>query len=232
MNVSLVSVVLPVHNQADHIGCVVDEYRSALAGMEAEYEILLVVNGCRDQSAGVCELLADQDCHIRTFLLAEPGWGRAVRFGIGHSRGDLICYTNSARTSAKNLVLLMLYATIYPETVVKGARKIRESFVRRLGSLLYNLECRALFDLATWDINGTPKVFPRRFGKLLELQQDGDLVDLEFNVICRRERYPVVDIPIFSSRRQGGKSTTSFRSAYRMYLGAYRLMRQTGSIPP
>ena len=44
---------------------------------------------------------------------------------------------------------------------MKANRKIRDNWRRRLGSLLYNLECRALFDLANWDINGTPKVFPR-----------------------------------------------------------------------
>ena len=56
---------------------------------------------------------------------------------------------------------MLLYAAAYPNVVVKANRKIREHWTRRLGSLLYNLECRALFDLSNWDVNGTPKVFPR-----------------------------------------------------------------------
>ena len=51
--------------------------------------------------------------------------------------------------------------------VIKASRKIRENWKRRLGSLLYNLECRALFDLPYWDINGTPKVFGRHFIPLI-----------------------------------------------------------------
>ena len=64
--------------------------------------------------------------------------------------------------------------------MLKANRTIRDSFQRRVGSLLFNLECRALFDLPTMDVNGTPKVFPRAFAKLLELARDDDLIDVEF----------------------------------------------------
>ena len=60
------------------------------------------------------------------------------------------------------------------------------------------------------------------------IQNDGDLIDLEFNVYCRQENYPMLEVPIFSSHRHGGKSTTRMRSALRMYHGAYRLWRQMG----
>jgi hypothetical protein len=109
--------------------------------------------------------------------------------------------------------------------VVKANRKIRDGWRRRLGSLLYNLECRALFDLSNWDVNGTPKVFPRTFRRLTELTREDDLIDAEFCLVCRQEDYPMVEIPIFSSRRHGGKSTTNYSSAWRMYLGAYNLWR-------
>ena len=91
--------------------------------------------------------------------------------------------------------------------------------------MLYNLECRALFDLSYWDINGTPKVFPRSFDKLLSLTRDDDLIDAEFNIICRREGYQVLEVPIFSCLRHGGKSVTNYRSAIKMYWGAIRLWR-------
>jgi hypothetical protein len=52
---------------------------------------------------------------------------------------------------------------------VKANRKIRDHWSRRLGSLLYNLECRALFDLSVWDVNGTPKVFPRSCDRAAQL---------------------------------------------------------------
>lgn len=225
MNVGLVSIILPVYNQADHIRGVVAEYEAALTRVQTPRELLLVVNGCRDDSLEVCQGVAKEYPTVRVVHSSKGGWGLAVRKGLAEARGDLLCYTNTARTAPQDLTLMILYGVVYPNVVLKANRKIRDSWARRVGSLLYNLEVRAFFDLNTWDVNGTPKVFPRAFGKLLELTRDDDLIDSEFVATCRRENYPIIEVPIFSSRRHGGKSTTSLRSAARMYHGAYRLWR-------
>jgi len=222
-----VSIILPVYNQAAHIGAVVEDYVAALQRVPITYEILLVVNGpCRDDSLGTCQKLAEKHGVVKVVHSVAGGWGLAVKRGIENSRGELICYTNSARTHAEDLMLCLLYAVAHPDVVIKANRKIRDNVFRRMGSLVYNLECRSLFDLPFWDINGTPKVFPRSLDKLRGLTQDDDLIDLEFNVICREENYRVLEIPILSTRRHGGKSTTGMSSAFKMYKGAYRLKRQ------
>src|SRR4029077_20343230 len=129
----LVSVVLPVHDQADHIATVVGEYTSAVARMPLEYEIVLVPNGSRDASDAVCEELARNDAHVRSVPLAQGGWGHAVRQGLAAARGYLLCYTNAARTTGPELALAVLYAATFPGTVVKANRRIRERWTRRLG---------------------------------------------------------------------------------------------------
>ena len=78
-------------------------------------------------------------------------------------------------------------------------------------------------------MNGTPKVFPRSFDRLLALTRDDDLIDLEFLAVCRREGYPVLEVPIFSGKRHGGDSTTRLASALRLYSGAYRMWRITAN---
>ncbi len=225
MNDSLISIVLPIHNQADHVRDVVQDYEEALSRLHHAHETILVVNGCRDHSLDVCRALAEQYASVRVIHDEKAGWGSAVKRGLMEAQGELLCYTNAARTSAQDLVLLLLYALAYPNVVVKANRKIRDSRRRRLGSLLYNLECRALFDLPYWDINGTPKIFPRAFDRLLRLTRDDDLIDAEFTMVCRREGYRVVEVPIFSCLRHGGRSTTNYYSAIRMYGGAVRLWR-------
>lgn len=225
MSAGLASVVLPVHDQAGHIRTVVSEYVSALERSGIEWEIVLVPNACRDGSDEICAALGREHDRVRSVPIEVGGWGRAVRRGLREARGDLLCYTNSARTTAEDLMLLLLYARTFPGVVVKANRKIREHWTRRIGSLVYNIECRTLFDLSSWDVNGTPKVFPRAFGDLLALTRDDDMIDAEFCWICRRAGHPMIEVPIFSSRRHGGRSTTSLRSAIKMYLGAYRMRR-------
>ncbi|HEV2236846.1 MAG TPA: glycosyltransferase [Ktedonobacterales bacterium] len=220
-----ISIVLPVRNQADHIARIVEEYIAVLTKAPVAVAVILVVNACRDNSLDVCRALAERYPIIQVIESISGGWGLAVRQGIGAAHGDLICYTNSARTSPQDLVLLVLYAVANPGVVIKANRKIRESLWRRLGSLLYNLECRMLFDLPYWDVNGTPKVFPRAFDRLCKLERNDDLIDLEFNVMCQRAGYAMLEVPIFSTRRHGGKSTTKLGSALKLYSGAYQLKR-------
>jgi len=222
----LASIVLPVHNQADHIETVVREFDTVLANsLRMRREFILVVNGSADGSVEKCREIAQRYQAVRVIETERRGWGGAVKLGLAASRGDTLCYANSARTTARELAIILLHAALDDEVVVKATRKIRDSAVRRIGSLLFNIECRALFDLANWDVNGTPKAFPRRFAGLLALDRADDLIDLEFVVRCRLENYPILEVPIFSTSRRGGRSTTNLRTAAGLYLGCFKMWR-------
>jgi glycosyltransferase involved in cell wall biosynthesis len=222
-DVRTVSIVLPVHNQADHIAGVVEGCLDVLGRLHVQIELVLVLNACSDASATICGELAERHPRVCVVERATGGWGGAVRTGLAIAGGELLGYTNSARTSPEILALMLSYAQAYPEVVLKANRRIRDSAVRRAGSLLYNLECRALFDLPTWDINGTPKLFPRAFEQLRALRCEDDMIDAEFMLACKRKGYPIIEVPLLSTTRLGGRSTTNLRSALRMYRGALAL---------
>jgi hypothetical protein len=192
------------------------------------YELILASNGCRDDSPALCRDLAARDPRIRAVDSEAGGWGLGVKLGLREARGDLIGYTNSARTTPAQLAACVLQGLLNPGAVVKATR-LGRSGLRKLGSALYNRECRLLHKIPCLDVNGTPKLFPRSFDRLLGLTRDDDLIDLEFLVICRREGYPVEEIPIVAGRRHGGESTTRLSSARKLYLGAFRMWRDQGA---
>src|SRR4051812_3117043 len=94
-----VSIILPVHNQQDHIGAIVREYIAALEKLPSSYELLLVTNACRDRSVEICAGLAAEHEQVRHVDTPRGGWGHAVILGLQSASGDTLCYTNSARTS-------------------------------------------------------------------------------------------------------------------------------------
>jgi glycosyltransferase involved in cell wall biosynthesis len=220
----IMSIVLPVHNQADHIEAVVAGYQTALSKVGCRHELILVSNACQDKSPAICQELARSREQVRAIDTPEKGWGRAVKLGLQEAGGTWLAYTNSARTKPEQLAAIVLQAILNPQAAVKASRQGR-SGLRKLGSSIYNWECRFLFNLPYSDVNGTPKAFPRRFDKLLSLTRDDDLIDLEFVIVCRREGYPIFEVPIFSGTRHGGDSTTRVPSALRLYSGAYRMWR-------
>ncbi len=208
------SIILPIHNQAAHVGPVVLGHLEALERVGREFEIILVLNGCTDSSEEVCRELEREHPPVRTLVLAQGGWGRAVRAGLAEARGDLVCYANSARTTPEMLTLLLIYASAYPGVVLKANRRIRDSWFRRLGSLVFNLECRALFDLSMLGHQRHSQGLSARVRRgCSTLRRDDDLIDPEFNVVCGREGYPVIEVPLLATVRHGGRSTTNIRSA-------------------
>jgi glycosyltransferase involved in cell wall biosynthesis len=221
-----VSLVLPVHNQADHITGVVEGYVNVVRRIGMDVDFILVANACTDNSPALCRQLAHRHERVQAIEQSSGGWGHAVRAGLASADRELLGYTNCARTSPEILALTLSYARAYPGVVIKANRRVRDSLFRRMGSLLYNLECRALFDLATWDVNGTPKLFPSSFHKLRELRSARDLLDAEVMLVCRQENYPVLEVPLLATTRLGGRSTTNLRSALRMYRGAAALRLQ------
>ena len=162
-----ISVILPVYNQADHIGPVIDGYRTALESANLSFELLPIVNGKRkDSSAEICSALADAHPSIRTFVIDEGGWGRAVRHGLAQARGEILCFTNTARTTADDLLLLLLYGVTHPDVVVEGEPPDSREPAPARGVAALQPRVPRAFDLSAWDVNGTPKVFPRRFEPL------------------------------------------------------------------
>ena len=162
---NLVSIVLPVHNQADHIEAVVTGYQAALSHVGCQHELILVSNACRDESPAICrELARSVDTFAPSIRRQAAGawrssWACARRRDVAriHQLGaDQTGSIGDAR----------LAGAPEPRGRRQGPRQGRTG-LRKLGSSLYNWESRLLFQSPCSDVNGTPKFFPRRFDKLL-----------------------------------------------------------------
>lgn len=219
----MISIVLPVCMQADHIAAVVASYHRALAGIDGGYELVLSVNCAGDESLEICRELERQDDRCRTIWVEPPGWGRAVRSGLLAARGDLLCFANSARTQADRLLRFVQMALRQPDMVFAAERLERDNTIRIATSYLHNLQCRLLFGIPTRDVHGTPKVFPRSFARLLELGRDDWLCNLEFHLICQEAGYPVIEVPVAGHARHGGRTSATLRTAYDLYTGAFEM---------
>jgi glycosyltransferase involved in cell wall biosynthesis len=218
-----ISVVLPIYNQADHVERIVTGFVAALSHLKHTAEVLLVVNGNRDGSLDRCRDLAATFPEVKVIHLEKSGWGRAVRAGFEAARGRILSYTNAARTSPEVLALHVMLAIANPQCAIKANRRLRFPFHRRVGSVLYNLECRYLYGLPVWDVNGTPKALSRDTYELFHLEENGDLIDVEFILNCKTKGVQIIEVPIVSTERHGGESTTNFSSAFKMYWGAVKL---------
>jgi undecaprenyl-phosphate 4-deoxy-4-formamido-L-arabinose transferase len=221
-----ISIILPIYNQEDHIEKLYFEYREALTTLPCSWELLFIVNGSLDSSFKRISSLAKEDENVLTYNLKKGGWGRAVKYGISKANGQYICYTNSARTKVNDLLMILDYALVNKNNIIKANRIVRESFFRRLGSVLYNFENRRFFKTPVWDVNGTPKVFPAQIIKNIDIISENDLIDAELIARTFKAKHPIIEIPILSTERISGKSTTNIKSAIKMYFGLFTLRKR------
>jgi glycosyltransferase involved in cell wall biosynthesis len=219
------SVVLPCRNQADHIAEVLTAYVPPLDGIGRAYELVVVPNACTDNTCAVVNKLAQGNPRIRVIENPKGGWGLSVLTGLAAARGELLCYTNSARTDPASIPELLALYEKSPFCLAKVRREKRGVVLRELGSWLYNLEAWLLYGIRVSDVNGTPKLMPRALYERLELFSPDDLLDLELLAKVTRLGTPIVELPVAGFKRHGGKSSTNLKSAWNMYLGGLKLYK-------
>ena len=125
-----ISVILPIYNQADHVERIVSGLVAALSHFKHTIELLLVVNGNKDNSLECCRQIARTHSQVHIIHLEIPGWGRAVRAGLAEARGNILCYTNAARTSPEVLALHIMLALANPGFAIKASRRLRHPLFR------------------------------------------------------------------------------------------------------
>lgn len=210
------SIILPLSGDERYISSTVAKYSNALRPLEHSFELIVVTD-----STFNADKLAPN-----TKLVSTPSpqlaWGKAVRLGIAATSGDVIAYCCVERSSTNSLIEVLKCATALPDAVVTVHRRSRDGWLAKLGSFLFNLECRTLHGILLWDINATPKAFPRRYADLMRLTRDDELLDLEFCIKCRDAAYPVVTIPV-TPDREAPYASVGIMKALKMYATAIRL---------
>lgn len=192
---------------------VIEEYEAELRKMGQSYEIIVVVNGVAELPVEKQREIISTEPNKIKVVMRESGWGKAVKAGIAEAQGDYVCYTNTARTFAEELVKVLRYASVRTDTVVKGARLIRENKTRKIISFIYNLENRWLLHTPVLDVNATPKVIPKHLLDGMQLVSDDDLFCAELMNRCYKKNIPIVEIPVKWGARKAGRSTTDIRTA-------------------
>ncbi|MEN9558277.1 MAG: hypothetical protein RL141_646 [Candidatus Parcubacteria bacterium] len=221
-----VSVILPFYRQSAHMQEVLDEFARALREAGIAFELVAVMNGLADlPEPRQIQTVGEGVGRVVEVRLREAGWGRAVLAGMAAATGDFVCYTNTARTPANELVRLVRYALISDQAVVKATRVKRSTWARTWTSIFYNIENRLVLKTPIWDVNATPKIIPRRILAEIPLTETGDLIDAELTYRCFRKGIPIIEIPAHHIERRSGKSTTSAMSAVKMFLGLFRVRR-------
>ena len=108
-----ISAFFPCYNDAKTIGDLVAQADRQLRELTDDYEIIVVNDGSRDESAAVLSALSPQLERLR--VVTHPvnrGYGAALRSGFEHSTKDLVFYTDGdGQYDVREIPILLMLLT-------------------------------------------------------------------------------------------------------------------------
>lgn len=213
-----VSVVLPCLNEVDAVGSCVTQALSALAAAGYEGEVVVVDNGSSDGSAAAAVAAG-----ARVVREGRRGYGRALRTGIAHARGDVVVMADCDGTyDLSNLALLVAPVARGDADMVLGSRLggiSRGSMPvlhRYLGTpALTLLVSQVTGGLRLTDSQSGFRAFRRCDAVALQLRSNGMEFASEMLVKASRAGHRIAEVPTRYSERIGTSKLNTFPDGWR-----------------
>ena len=139
---SLVSIVIPVYNEAESISLLQSAISEAMSDLDRPWEVVYVDDGSSDKSLPALESLAQVDPeHVRVVELRRNfGQTAAIAAGIDHSAGEILVLMDADLQNDPADIPMMLEKLNQGYDVVSGWRYNRQDpfLSRRLPSQIAN----------------------------------------------------------------------------------------------
>ena len=130
---SLKSIVVPCYNEAESLPRLLADFEALTAGVQVDWELVLVDNGSTDRTAAVLarELKLPGRGFARVVTVPPPnvGYGHGIMTGLQAANGDLLAWTHADGQTPPADVLrafdALLSAPDPRRTFVTGRRRDR-----------------------------------------------------------------------------------------------------------
>ena len=171
---SMVSVVVPVYNEADSVGPLIDRTRSALTALPA-WELVIVDDGSDDATAHLVAEAATEDPRVRLVRLARNfGQTAALQAGFDRSHGDVVVSMDGDLQNDPADIPALVATLEEGYDLVAGYRVRRQDrlFRRKIPSWIANRMIAAITGVSIRDNGCSLKAYRRALLDRLYLYSD------------------------------------------------------------
>ncbi len=199
------NIIIPAYNEEKRIEKNLESYSQFfLDKMKNDFEILIILNGCRDKTREIVEKFSNKRRYIKFKEFKKAiGKGGAIIEGFKIADSDLIGYVDAdGSTSPKTFYDLVeninSHDGIIASRWIKGAIiKKKQPITRRISSRGFNLLVKLFFGLKIRDTQCGAKLFKGKAIKKItpELGITRWAFDIDLLYRMKRNGFDVVEIP-------------------------------------
>lgn len=228
-------LLIPAYNEADRIEPVLREVVGYFeANYDGKFQIVVVLNGCRDNTLEIVKLVAAEHPAISWENYPAPiGKGGALIEGLKLApKADLVGYVDADGATPPKAFHELVKLTEQADCVI-GSRWLpgavlhqAQPLLRQFTSRCFHLIVEILFWMQIKDTQCPAKVMRRAaVEKIYSHLRIADLAfDVNLIVSMRRAGLSVLEVPTEWTDRAGSKVTSSlFRSSLVMFFSVLRL---------
>jgi glycosyltransferase involved in cell wall biosynthesis len=202
----MISIVIPVFNEAENIKLLYDEIISVLEAIGKDFEIIFVNDGSIDTTQVKIDSLYNNDSkHIRCIqFLTQYGKAAALHAGFQLAKGDIIFTLDGDLQDDPHEIPHFIAKIEEGYDLVSGWKQNRkDSFVKNNTSKIFNVVTNFISKVKLNDFNCGFKAYRAEVAKSLNLY--GEL-HRYIPVLVAARGYKVTEIPVHHRKRKNGKS--------------------------
>jgi len=218
-------LLIPAYNEERRIEPVLRDYATYFQReYSGPFELLVLLNGCRDNTAGVVQRVAREFPAVKGIEYRDPiGKGGALIEGLRLApKADLIGYVDAdGATPSHALHDLVRHIDSDRADSVIGSRWLKESILhqaqpgqRRFASRVFHLIVQCLFWMNIRDTQCGAKVFRRQ--AIEDIHNQLCIADMAFDInllyALKRAGFVVREVPTEWTDKAGSKVTIGFTS--------------------
>jgi glycosyltransferase involved in cell wall biosynthesis len=219
----LLSLVIPVYNEADSLLPLVAEIDEALAEHGSAYEIVFVDDGSSDGSFAVMKELAEARDDVRVVKLRR-NFGKAAAFSHGFlaARGDYIVTMDGDRQDDPAEITNLTAPLADGYDLVSGWKQRRQDPLNKtLPSRFFNWTVRKASGIPLHDFNCGLKAYKREVTDTIFIY--GEL-HRYIPVVAAQAGFRVTEVKVSHRRRTAGRSKYGWQRYMRGYLDLLTVM--------
>lgn len=203
-----ISAFFPCYNDAKTIGDLVIQADRVIGGLTDDYEIIVVNDGSRDESASVLAALSTQVPRLRVVHhTVNRGYGAALRSGFDHATKDVVFYTDGDGQYDVNEIPLLLMLLTDDTQFVNGMKMTRQDPAYRvfIGNL-HRFATRWSFWLPINDVDCDFRLIRRSILDKLRLSSSSGSICVELVKQAQRAGAQFREVSVHHYARRAGVS--------------------------
>jgi glycosyltransferase involved in cell wall biosynthesis len=221
------SIVIPIHNEEDSLGPLLNELHNVFKALTSDYEIIMVNDCSTDRST---EILKNWEASqkVRVIHLSKrSGQTNALRKGIEQSQGEFIITMDGDLQNDPHDIARMIEKMYEGYDCVCGWRKSRQdTWLKARLSKLANVLQRCLTGLSIHDISCTLRIYKKACAAKIPLNWEGQhrFIPLSLSL----QGYKIGEIVSNHRERKFGKTKYSHKRILKVVVDFFKILKTRG----